>query len=1529
MANKNKEEKFSNHPCHRLSVPAAKRFWCRHCFEMFDDAISRWRHSKSCKNTSLSNMTRRREQEASALEAYCESTTGKKMDSDGRNVVLPNLNPKTTNKAYAGPKENSWVDLSCFICKKQFTTMEKMKDHVRVPCNKVIPVTSDDVFPFATRSTPKPSTPDPDIIFHGNNSRQGAAPAETVYELEDDSSVANKRTPSPLDPSNLSSETMAAVEALNMMARSDKVNLTQFLNQLSEGGFVIEQAAGTSSSSDSQDREIVFTVQGDVGEGNLLQQGGDITVEVAEDLIRMAQRVRVEAVERVVEEQVQEEVVQEDLVQQTEVQYIQDHTQYIQEQAQYIEQAQFVEQQNQYVQEQAAPEQMQFVQEEPQFVQEQPQYTPEAAEGLQESTYTIVNMETGKQCSEAEQVIVSEAQLSNVKIETLTSDSAQILVVPVDQTVVTKQESNSNASIPGSKRKLDEDNSMAEGEVQVKLENGSQVKKLCTEVVTEQNVQDCNLNEEAFEAKKKLRFYSEGLIVQEKCNKNSEPSEKCTLETDLKLPCDNVENLSELPHQETTEAPTHLSDTHIDTTFLDEIDGFFKPMTEDMMKVEEPTVDISALMTVESTSPESKSPAKTSPEKEMTAIKKIPCRKKPPPTSPKKLRSSSRKLVLTPKKQRLVEEKEKVTKKKKINESDLNVKTQPQKAKPKPVESSPKKELVPAPEEKPKKVHPPKPLKCRACEKVFNSVKTLQKHKSVPCVVKITRNLCQKILRPKRALPRPPEKKVVKRKPVNKDSKKPKLLPVGFRIQAQWIPCKRDRKSSKGRGRPRKQNIHYERKKRIILPDRTIEVSSLCEKEQFFFELGLVCSDYILEEFRRPLPQVEITTSLSVSVENDICDKSSLSDISPPLLEKMEPVDVGELESSQPPDLTCEEDEELEPPLLEPVHLDQGGELREPKEDQDPCDVSLVPASEDSAVKSGRHFLDSFTSDHSSDVDEVASKSVPDRHFSDVVPPLEDQGMVQSSNQPDMIHQLKSTLKTVCSPQKVRSATSSPTLKMPDVTSDISPQSKRNLFETLQTMCSSSPKKDCTSPYANSPKLSVSALCTSAGASMTVSSSTKSSLSSLSPKKCLSTNSSPKKTPNILARKASSELGAKERGSSILDIVAESMGLNVSGSNSPVRDTPSTSIVSPGRESPRCKSAGQRHMATETYLPVQNCKKNLFESCESLLPSNTHDRSRSLNSTCKTNLLQPELTGHKDNSQVGKSKTLDQILPTVSLTPSKSGQIIVSPIQRERRSAVKCSAASVKRKLCDAATQCEGMTSSSPVKTMLGQLEQRLKLLKSALRNQNGVQQDTEESLKTVLKDKKDLLPQLVSVLLKHGSSDIDKSQIGLPCKENGKHMDNNLPDVVKSVTESRDLDVSRVSGDDSQTGSPSCHEKSVSSVSTSCNTDKQELDVDQKKNSPEEASTDSSKVTVQYINQLEPSMANGVTYLLIQQEGMEDYLKTCLSSDLDLESGETIHAVSVDEEEVLTDSLSNSLFGNSSVSRTVDHEVFVNSSGF
>ena len=39
------------HPCHKLSVPSAKLFWCRHCMQMFEDAITRWKHSRTCKGS--------------------------------------------------------------------------------------------------------------------------------------------------------------------------------------------------------------------------------------------------------------------------------------------------------------------------------------------------------------------------------------------------------------------------------------------------------------------------------------------------------------------------------------------------------------------------------------------------------------------------------------------------------------------------------------------------------------------------------------------------------------------------------------------------------------------------------------------------------------------------------------------------------------------------------------------------------------------------------------------------------------------------------------------------------------------------------------------------------------------------------------------------------------------------------------------------------------------------------------------------------------------------------------------------------------------------------------------------------------------------------------------------------------------------------------------------------------------------------------------------------------------------------------
>ncbi|GAB1598383.1 uncharacterized protein LOC115213796 [Argonauta hians] len=119
-------ESSSNHPCHRLSIPAARLFWCRHCMQIFEDPITRWRHSKTCLNSSSRNI---------------------KKDRDGRTMQVfvnaNNLSPchieESESKVVSrgvGTGKSPNTDLRCRICKKVFISIEEMRSHVRTPCRK-------------------------------------------------------------------------------------------------------------------------------------------------------------------------------------------------------------------------------------------------------------------------------------------------------------------------------------------------------------------------------------------------------------------------------------------------------------------------------------------------------------------------------------------------------------------------------------------------------------------------------------------------------------------------------------------------------------------------------------------------------------------------------------------------------------------------------------------------------------------------------------------------------------------------------------------------------------------------------------------------------------------------------------------------------------------------------------------------------------------------------------------------------------------------------------------------------------------------------------------------------------------------------------------------------------------------------------------------------------------------------------------------------------------------------------------------
>ncbi|XP_052798186.1 uncharacterized protein LOC128230172 [Mya arenaria] len=116
--------KWMYHPCHKLSVPSAKLFWCRHCMQMFEDAISRWKHSRVCH----------------AIRGYKRKNTNSK-------VVQMYIKPDTVSyssnvqpgqSVYHKPQvKKSSAELKCLICDTKFNSLNDMRNHVKNPCQKL------------------------------------------------------------------------------------------------------------------------------------------------------------------------------------------------------------------------------------------------------------------------------------------------------------------------------------------------------------------------------------------------------------------------------------------------------------------------------------------------------------------------------------------------------------------------------------------------------------------------------------------------------------------------------------------------------------------------------------------------------------------------------------------------------------------------------------------------------------------------------------------------------------------------------------------------------------------------------------------------------------------------------------------------------------------------------------------------------------------------------------------------------------------------------------------------------------------------------------------------------------------------------------------------------------------------------------------------------------------------------------------------------------------------------------------------
>lgn len=132
-----KDKEMTNHPCHLLSLPSAKRFWCRHCMTVFEDAITRWRHSRSCRYGVVNNFMKRRELEAKALQ---NTTVLNPVEARVEQSIQMADLASSTRTAKVRDENGVEIlttpeDFTCFICHKKFQSMDEMRHHVKFPCN--------------------------------------------------------------------------------------------------------------------------------------------------------------------------------------------------------------------------------------------------------------------------------------------------------------------------------------------------------------------------------------------------------------------------------------------------------------------------------------------------------------------------------------------------------------------------------------------------------------------------------------------------------------------------------------------------------------------------------------------------------------------------------------------------------------------------------------------------------------------------------------------------------------------------------------------------------------------------------------------------------------------------------------------------------------------------------------------------------------------------------------------------------------------------------------------------------------------------------------------------------------------------------------------------------------------------------------------------------------------------------------------------------------------------------------------------
>lgn len=264
-----------NHPCHLLSLPSAKRFWCRHCMTVFEDAITRWHHSRSCRYGAVNNFMKRRELEVKALQntAVLNPVEARIEQS----IQMCDLATATTLST-AGPSDEPQImpgseSFNCLICHQKFASMEEMRVHVKYPCSSSTVITSCaphprhsvpvfiDALPTQTSqwqltSQHQQNEVHPTATYvHANQSQQLSSYDIDIQSQEEvesqcydtDPTYTNNgnNTTETLTPTNIyvneQGETVIEVENLDLNSEGGELSLAHLLTQLSQQGIVFDK----------------------------------------------------------------------------------------------------------------------------------------------------------------------------------------------------------------------------------------------------------------------------------------------------------------------------------------------------------------------------------------------------------------------------------------------------------------------------------------------------------------------------------------------------------------------------------------------------------------------------------------------------------------------------------------------------------------------------------------------------------------------------------------------------------------------------------------------------------------------------------------------------------------------------------------------------------------------------------------------------------------------------------------------------------------------------------------------------------------------------------------------------------------------------------------------------------------------------------------------------------------------------------------------------------------------------------------